>query len=95
MAVDLSIVFVIAVRCAEHGGTDGAGEMINMILVVKRCNIGSSKRSTTLMTQQVQPAKVVGLAKGVLGARIFFVIVDGKEFGGYDCPTILHDFMSV
>jgi hypothetical protein len=35
VTVDMSIVFVVAVLGAKDGGTEGAGEMINMILVVE------------------------------------------------------------
>ena len=42
MTVHLSFMLVVAVLCAEDSRTDGAGEMLYMVLSIKRGNVGAA-----------------------------------------------------
>lgn len=53
MTIDPAIVLVIAVLRAKHSGTDGAGEVLNVILAVKCSNIGPTKCTATLESKKI------------------------------------------
>lgn len=39
MAVDLSIVLIVAVLSTEHGRTERTGKMVDVILSLERCDV--------------------------------------------------------
>ena len=39
VTVDASLVLVVAVGCAEHCGTYGAGKVLNVVFAVERCDV--------------------------------------------------------
>jgi hypothetical protein len=73
MAINFSIVFVIAVLGTKDSGTDGASEMLDMIFAVQRRDVRTPKRTPTLETEQIQTSKVIRLAEGILSATVLSV----------------------
>lgn len=63
--------------------------MFDMVFPVQRCDVRSSKGSSTLVTKQIKSSEVVGLAQRILAVTVF--IVDRKEFRGHDLPAVLDD----
>jgi len=59
MTIYASIVFVVAVLCAEYCGTRRASEMLDMILTIQSCYVGSPQGITTGKTYQIQSSKVI------------------------------------
>lgn len=49
VAIDLSLVFVVAVLGTKDGGAHRAGEMFNMIFAVESGNVGTAKSTTTFV----------------------------------------------
>lgn len=87
VTVYLSVVFVIAVLRTKNRGTHRTCEMINVVLSIQSRNIGTSKRSTAFVTQQVEASKIISLAERILPASIFFVC--REELGRYNLTTVL------
>lgn len=87
MAVNLPVVFVVAVLSAEDGGTEGARKMVDVVLPLQCCNVRSSKGSAALVAEQAEASKVVRLAEGVLALPVF--IFGRKELGCHDLSAVL------
>lgn len=77
MAIDTALVLVVAVGRAKDGGADGAGEMLNVVFAVERSDVGATQSLSALEAEQVESAKIVGLAQRVLTRGLFG---DGEEF---------------
>lgn len=60
--------------------------MLDVVLALQRSDVGAAESLSAVVTEQVEPAKVVGLAQGVL-ARGF--VGDGEELGCYDLAAVL------
>lgn len=73
VAVDIAVVFVIAVLSAKDGGTEGAGEVVNVILALESCDIGPSQGSATLVAEQSQAPEIVGFAEGILPLAVLVI----------------------
>lgn len=87
VAINLSIVLVIAILGAKDGSTKRACEVVNVIFPFQGRNVGSPEGATTLIAEQAESSKVVGLAKGVLAVAIF--IVGREELGRHNLTAIL------
>lgn len=87
VAIDLPIVLIVAVLRAKNGGTERACEMVDMVLPFQGCDVRSPEGATTLVAEQTESAKVIGLAKGILALAIF--VVGWEELGGNDLTAIL------
>ena len=61
MTVDASFVFVIAILSAENSGTDGAGEVFNVVFSIEGSNVRATKCSATVVAQEIQSSKIIGL----------------------------------
>lgn len=73
VAVNLLFVLVITVLSAENGRTHRAREVVDMIFVVKRSDVRSTKRGVALVAQETQTTKVVGFAQRVLASILLVV----------------------
>lgn len=51
MTIHVAIVLVVAVLCAKDRGTQGACEMVDVILSVESGDVGASKSTTALETK--------------------------------------------
>jgi hypothetical protein len=78
VAVDLSFMFVVAILSPKNGWADRTGEVLDMVLALKRRDIRTAQCATTLETEEVETPEVVSLAQWVLALAIF--IIDGEEF---------------
>ena len=87
MAVDMAIVFVIAVLGAKHGRAQGASEVVDVILAFEGGDVRPPQGSAALMAQEPEAAEVVRLAEGVLAPAV--LVVCREEFGGYNLPAVL------
>lgn len=87
MTVDVSVVLVVAVLCAERRRAHRAREMVDVVLSIQRRHVRASKGATALVAQEVKPTKIVGFAERILSATVF--AVDGKEFRGDDFSAVL------
>lgn len=87
VAVDAALVLIVAVRGAEDGGADGAGEVLDVVFAVEGGDVGAAQGLATVEAEQVEPAKVVGFAEGVLAGGL---LGDGEELGGDDLAAVLH-----
>lgn len=88
VAVDLTIVFIVAILRAKDGRAHGTRKVIDVIFVVESGNIGAAQGPVTLMTDEIESTKIVGLAERILISRSV-LLVDGKELGGDRSTTIL------
>lgn len=77
MAENVALMFVVAVLGAKDGGTDGAGEVLDVVFPVQGGDVGSSQSTSAGVTQEIQTAEVVCLAERVLIRRL---VGDGEEF---------------
>jgi hypothetical protein len=62
MAEDGTLVLVVAVGRAEDGGTDGAGEMFDVVFAIEGGNVGASQGLAAVEAEQVETAEIIGLA---------------------------------
>lgn len=62
VTVNVAVVLIIAVLCAEYCVTERAGEVVDVILAVESRDVGASQRTSALIAQQVETSKVVCLA---------------------------------
>lgn len=77
VAVNLLFVLIIAVLSAKYGWTHRAREVVDMVFVVKRRNVRSTKGGVALVAQETQTTKVVGFAQRVLTSIL--LVVDREE----------------
>lgn len=89
MAVDLALVLVIRVLGSKNGGAQRAREVLNMVFPLERRDVGPSQRTSAFVTEESEPAKVVGLAERVLPLAV--LVVRRKEFGGYYLAAVLFE----
>lgn len=87
VAIDLSIMLVVAVLGAKDSRTERACEMVNVIFTFQCRDIGSPESAATLIAEQAESSKVVGLAKGVLAVAVF--VVGREELGRHDLTAVL------
>ncbi len=73
VAVDLPFMFVVAVLSAKDCRAHGTGEMFNMILALKRSDVGASERATTLEAKKVKASEVVSLAEWILTVAVLMI----------------------
>jgi len=78
VAVHLSFVFVVAILSPKNGWAHGTGEVLDMVLALKRRDVRASQCATTFETEEVKTPEVIGLAQWVLALTI--LIIDRKEF---------------
>lgn len=86
VAIDVSLVFVVAVLGAKDGWTYGTCKVLNVVFTIQCGDIGSSQGTSASMTEEVEAAEIVSLAKRVL---IRGLIGHGEEFGGNHLSAIL------
>lgn len=70
MAVDVAFVLIVRILRAEDGRTDTAREVFDMILAIQCGDVRSTKGALAGVTEQIESAKVVCLAKRVLVRRL-------------------------
>lgn len=87
MAINLSIVLIVAVLGAKDSGTKRACEMVNVIFAFQGRDVGSPEGTTTLIAEQAESSKIICLAEGVLTLAV--VVVGGEELGCDDLTTVL------
>lgn len=92
VAVYLSFVFVVAILSSKNGRAHGTGEVLDMVLALQRRNVRASQCATTVETEKIETPEVVSLAEWVLALAI--LVIDGKEFGGYDLSAVLEHSLS-
>jgi len=88
VAIDLAIVFVVAVRRAKYCWTHRTGKVVDMVFAVESSDVGCTKSLAALVAEETQASEVIRLAKGVLAVAI--LIVDGEEFRGDNLSTVLY-----
>lgn len=86
VAVDAALVLVVAVRGAEYGRTDRAGEVLDVVFPFESSDVGAAECLSAFMAEQVESAEVVGLAERVLA---WGFVGDREEFGGYNLAAVL------
>ncbi len=87
VAVHLSFVFVVAILSPKKGWAHGTGEVLDMVLALKRGDVRASQCATTIETEEVETPEVVSLAQWVLALAI--LIIDREEFRGDDLSAVL------
>ncbi len=87
VAVHLSFMFVVAILSPKHCRADRTGEVLDMVLALKRRDVRASQCATTLETEEVETPEVVSLAQWVLALAIF--IIDREEFRSHDLSAVL------
>lgn len=85
VAVHLGLVLVIRVLRAKDCGADGAGKVVQMVLVVQSGDVASSESFATAVAKKVESSEVVPFAQRVL----FSVLCDGKELVGGNYAAVL------
>lgn len=78
VTVYLSFVFVVAILSPKHGRAHGTGEMLDMVLALKRRNVRASQCAATLEAEEVETPEVVSFAQWVLALAI--LIIDREKF---------------
>ena len=78
MAIDFAFVLVVAILRAKNRWANGAGEVFNVVFPIQCCDVRAAKSTSTFIAQEIQPAKIVDLAKWVL--PIAFLVIYRKEF---------------
>lgn len=81
-----AFMLIIAVLRPKHGRTDRTGEMLNVVLAIKRRDVRASKRGPTLETQEIKSAEVISFAKRVLVRRM---VGDWEKLRRYNLVTIM------
>ena len=66
MAINLALVLVVAVLRAEYGGTDGTGEVLDVVFVVEGGYIGASQGIVAGVADKIEATEVIFLAERVL-----------------------------
>ena len=87
VAIDIAVVFIVAVLRAKHRRAKGAGKVIDVVFPLQGSNVGSSESAAALMAEKAQPSKVVGFAERIWASVMF--ILGGEEFGSYDLAAVL------
>lgn len=91
VAVDAAVVLVVAVLSTENGGTDGAGEMFDVVFTVEGCYVRTAEGTAAGEAKEIETAEVVSLAQRVL---IGPLLGHREELGGYNLVAILQRGMS-
>jgi len=86
VAVYVSLMLVVAVLGTKDGRAYRTGEMFDVVFTIERGDVGSTKRTSTRMAEQVQSAEIICFAKRVLIGRLFW---DGKEFGSDNFAAVV------
>ena len=86
VAIDIAFVFVVGVLCAEDGGTDAAGEVLDVVFAVERGDVGAPERAAAGVAEEIETPEVVGFAQWVLVGRM---VGDGEELGSYYFVAVL------
>lgn len=63
MAVDLAIMLIVAILCAENGRANRARKVFDMVFAVECSYVRSTKCPATVKAQKVESSKVVRLAE--------------------------------
>lgn len=87
VAVNLAIVFVVAVLRAKNGWADRAGKVIDMILVIESCDVRAPQGAIALVADEVEPPEVVSLAEWILPFSFF--LINWKKLRSYNITAIL------
>jgi hypothetical protein len=61
--------------------------MVDMVLPVKSCDVGSTESAVTFVAYQVQPPEVISLAQRVLASAL--LVINWEELRGYYFTTVL------
>lgn len=86
MTVHFAFVLIVTVLSAEDGGADGTSEVLNVVLAIQGCYIGTAQGIAAGVAEEVESAKVVSLAEGVL---IWTLLGIREELGGNSFAAIL------
>ena len=87
MTIHLAIMLVITIMRPKHSWTHGAGEMIDVVFAIERCDVGPPERSAALVTEQPETSKVIRLAKRILSTSV--LVVGREKLGGDNLATVL------
>lgn len=68
MTIDLAVMFIVGVLWSKDGRADGAGKMLDVVLMLQSGDVASPESLATGMANHVQSAKVVAFAERVLSA---------------------------
>ena len=86
VAVDIPFVLVIRVLSAEDGGTDAAGEVLDVVFAVEGGDVGAAESAAAGVAEEVEAAEIVRFAEGVL---VRGLVGDGEEFRSDDFVAVL------
>lgn len=93
VTVDFALVLIIRILSTEYCRTYRAREVFDVIFAVQRRNVGATKSATTLVAEQIQSSKVIGLAKRILATAIRRI--NREKLGRDNITTILYRTWSV
>jgi len=87
VAVNLTIVLIVAVLGAKHGRAEGAGKVVNMVLPLQGGDIRPSQGAAALVAEEAKTPEVIRLAERVLAFSA--LVVGREEFGGDYLAAVL------
>lgn len=89
VTVDLAIMFVIGVLGTKDCWAYRTCEVLNVIFVVQRRDIGATKSSSTRLAHKVESPEIVALTEWIL---LPIGLGDGEKLGRYNLPTVLREY---
>lgn len=92
VAIDLAVMFIVRVLRTKDCRTHGACEVLNVIFVVQRRDIGATKSSSTRLAHKVESPEIVALTQWIL---LPIGLGDGEKLGRYNLVTVLREHSRV
>jgi hypothetical protein len=86
MAIDATLVLVVRVLGAKYCWAYAAGEVLDVVFPIQRCDVRASQCASASKAEQVEPSEVVCLTQRVLIGRL---IGYWEEFGCHDFVAVL------
>ena len=86
VAINVPLMFVIAVRGAKDGRAHRTSEVLNVVFPVESGNVRASQCLPASIAQQIESSEVICFAKWVLARRLFG---NWEELRGYDLAALL------
>ena len=61
MTIYIAFMLIVRVLGTEHGGTDGASKMFDVIFTIESRDVRTTKSTAAIMAKEVQSSKVIRL----------------------------------
>lgn len=93
MTVHFILMFVVTILGSKDGWTHGTGKMLYVIFSIQGGNVRSTKSTSALVAEKIQPSEVINLTQWIFRTTISGL--NRKELRCYNFSAILMSTISV